>query len=92
MQTIDNIDLFALKERLPLFYVEHGKLSFSNYSFVFSAINGKYQIPLCSITTLLIGPGVSITSDFVANASKTTYFCYGLVKVVQNYIQQVCQT
>lgn len=70
MQTIDNIDQLSLKDRLPLLYLEHGKLSFSEYGFTFFNNLGKVLIPVCSITTLLIGPGVSVTSDFVANSAK----------------------
>lgn len=70
MQTIDNIDQLSLKDRLPILYVEHGKLSFSEYRFTFINNVGKVLIPVCSITTLLIGPGVSVTSDFIANSAK----------------------
>ena len=59
-------DLPMLRERYPFLYLEHGRLEIDDSSIKWiSADSGIFRIPAAVISTLLLGPGTSVTHEAV---------------------------
>ena len=58
---LSNIPL--LRDRYPFLYLEHGKLSIDDSSVKWLSADGNhFRLPIATISTLLLGPGTSVTS------------------------------
>lgn len=59
-------DLPMLRDRYPFLYLEHGRLEIDDSSVKWiSAEDGIFRLPAAVISTLLLGPGTSITHEAV---------------------------
>ena len=57
-------------DKFSFVYVEHGVLHQKDYGLRFSAKDLFFEIPVGSLSTLLIGPGVSVTHSGIVLASR----------------------
>ena len=56
-----------LRDSLSYIYIEHAVIEKDHYSVVSITKNGRTPIPIAAMTTLLLGPGTSITHDAIKN-------------------------
>ena len=55
-----------LRDRYPFLYLEHGKLEIDDSSVKWLSADGKHiRLPAAAISTLLLGPGTSVTHEAV---------------------------
>ncbi len=71
-------DLPKIRERYPFLYLEHGRLEIDDSSVKWiSADREVFRLPAAAISTLLLGPGTSITHEAVKIlASLNTTVCW----------------
>lgn len=71
-------DLPRLRDRYPFLYLEHGRLEIDDSSVKWiSAERERFRLPAATISTLLLGPGTSITHEAVKIlASLNTTVCW----------------
>jgi len=61
-----------IKDRWYPIYFEYGKLNVDNYGLIFVDNEGeKTKIPVSMISTILLGPGTSVTHEAIKTASET---------------------
>ena len=61
MRTADLNELPRVRDSLSYLYVEHGRIDQDAKSIALHDTNGKTAIPCASLTTLMLGPGTTIT-------------------------------
>lgn len=69
MSWIDTCTI-PIKDRASYIYLEYGRLDVENGSFVLNDKNGtRVQLPIASLTCILLGPGTTITHEAIKLAS-----------------------
>ena len=59
-------DLPLLRDRYPFLYLEHGRLEIDDSSVKWISADGEvFRLPAAVISTLLLGPGTSVTHEAV---------------------------
>lgn len=83
-----------IKDRYPFLYLEHGRLEIDDSSIKWiSADNDIFAIPAATISTILLGPGTSITHEAVKIlASLNTTVCWTGEDSLLFYAVGVCPT
>ena len=67
-------DLPLLRDRYPFIYLEHGRLEVDDSSIKWiSADREVFRIPAATISTLLLGPGTSVTHEAIKVLAETNY-------------------
>ncbi len=71
-------DLPKIRDRYPFIYLEHGRLEIDDSSIKWISADGEcFRIPAAMLTTLLLGPGTSVTHEAVkVLASLNTLLCW----------------
>ena len=65
-------DLPMLRDRYPFVYLEHGRLEVDDSSIKWiSAEHEIFRIPVATVSTLLLGPGTSVTHEAVKVLAET---------------------
>ena len=66
------------KDRYPLLYFEHGRIEVDDSSVKWVGANRDiYAIPVATISTILLGPGTTVTHEAVkAISSSNTTICW----------------
>jgi len=62
---------FKLSNKIGIFYVEYSTIKTKNSEIVISNAEEEFSLPINQITTILIGPGTSITHQSIVNISKS---------------------
>ena len=76
MRSVDDLmkdlrELPKFRDGLSYLYVERCKIEKDNQAIALFDMDGKVPIPCASLAVLMIGPGVSITSEAIKNLVKT---------------------
>lgn len=65
-------DLPLLRDRYPFIYLEHGRLEVDDSSIKWISADRKvFRIPAATISTLLLGPGTSVTHEAIKVLAET---------------------
>ena len=68
-------DLPMLRDRYPFVYLEHGRLEVDDSSIKWiSADREIFRIPVATVSTLLLGPGTSVTHGAIKILAETKIF------------------